>query len=864
MTNVLTEICNWATALKYWEQAALDKIMTGVRFTESDYDELLQYLLEDAKLEEPIGSRPALHFSEDADADAQSTGPVRLVKISNLQSVNALVSGQTLTFGPALTAIYGGNGSGKSGYARVLGCAGFTRGDKEVLPDVTQPVDDTVAPSADIEVAYENSNHIIPYQVGRKCPELASFYVFDSTSVRVHLTESNSLSFSPAGLSYLTRLAEVTDEVRGRLKAKIEEYSQPHCFDVLFPGDSEVSELIATLGPDTDLEALRQMATLSPEQQEQIHELDLKIAHLKTQDIPKQIGDLKQRIEDLENLVSRLCKAQEGLSNRAVDDICKAMRVYIDRQSAAQRVSVDQFKSEHLTQTGSDVWYRFIEAARALADAEQTPEGPYPQADSRCLLCQQPLSVEARELLMRLWEFLEGEAQTRLEKAQALLAEKCSALSETDLDFFDEESVSYRYLQEHNPELLEKVKTFITACCRRRESVCRMVADHAVDIEAFSPPDSGISDVRELINSLKESLKELEDEDPTKEIAKLEQQMRGLQHRELLGQHLSEIEDYVQKRIWAKRADRSGGSTRHITGKYNQLFGQLVTNRYVELFEQTLEDLGRPLKVRIETRGRKGEVYKQIALEADASILEEATPDKVLSEGEKRAVALADFLTEVALDTTSSGIILDDPVTSLDLEWRELIASILAAEAKRRQVIVFTHDLPFLYHLKKHSEQEQMELATHWIKRGETDDKPGYVFLDNSPALERDYRSTTRAHDIYKEAKDAPPERQETLLREGFGVLRACYEAFIIFELFNEVVMRFEERVSFGRLSDIVWDESIVHQVIAKCELLSRYIEGHLHSNALGAQKPAPKMLCSEIEDFDAIKKSLKNLKKMQ
>ena len=39
-----------------------------------------------------------------------------------------------------------------------------------------------------------------------------------------------------------------------------------------------------------------------------------------------------------------------------------------------------------------------------------------------------------------------------------------------------------------------------------------------------------------------------------------------------------------------------------------------------------------------------------------------------LSEGEKGAVALADFLTEVALDTTSNGIILDETLTSLDLD----------------------------------------------------------------------------------------------------------------------------------------------------------------------------------------------------
>ncbi len=249
-------------------------------------------------------------------------------------------------------------------------------------------------------------------------------------------------------------------------------------------------------------------------------------------------------------------------------------------------------------------------------------------------------------------------------------------------------------------------------------------------------------------------------------------------------------------------------------------------------------------------------------LEMDPSIpTDKGTPDKVLSEGEKRAVALADFLTEVALDTTSTGIVLDDPVTSLDLEWRRLIASILVTQAKRRQVMVFTHDLSFLYFLKKYSEEDNVEIAAHWIKRGDHDNKPGYVFLDNSPALERDYRRPTRAREIYVKAKDAPAAEQEALLRVGFGALRTTYEAFIIFELLNEVVLRFDERISFGRLSSIVWDQSLVEEVVTKCEALSRYIEGHLHSDAFGDQKPAPSLLLSEIDAFEALFKRLKSLK---
>jgi archaellum component FlaC len=863
MTSVLTEICDWAVnKLQYWEQIALDKILSGVQFKDLDYEELLQYLLEDADLAEQEEARPELHFPNRTDDKHKPRAPVRLLRISNLRNVNALVPDQTLTFCPSLTAIYGGNGSGKSGFARVLGCAGFTRGDKEVLPDVTQPIDEELMIVADIEIADRGSHKSIHYEIGGPCSELASFYVFDSTSVQAHLTESNAFSFSPAGLSRLTQLADVTDSVRDRLKGRIEEYSQEHQFDTLFQGNSEVSELVASLGPDTDIDELCQLAALSPEEKEQIDKLDLKIAQLKTQDIPSQIEELKQRIEDLDSLIGRLREAQKGLSDQKSEEIRAAVKTCVDCQKAAQQMSIGQFKSEHFAKIGSDVWYKFIAAAKALADAEEGREKAYPQHGDRCLLCRQPLTSDAINLLLRLWEFLEGEAQRSLEEAQDCLKEKQEAVGVINLDFFGDENVSHRYLQEYKAEMLQKVETFLSACRRRRETMQEITTSPSRDVELAPLPSNGIPELESIIKSLRSDLEKLEAKDPTEEITGLEQQKLRLEHRVLLGEHLSEIEKYVQKRKWAQRADRVGGSTRRITRKYNQLFNRLVTERYIELFEQTLDKLGRPLEVSIDTRGRKGEVYKQIALKSHPSV-EEAPPDKVLSEGEKRAVALADFLTEVALDTTSSGVILDDPVTSLDLEWREVIASILASEADRRQVIVFTHDLPFLYHLKKHSQEEGVDIATHWIKRG-TDGKPGYVFLDNSPALEREYRSSKRAREIYKKAKDAPAEEQEALLREGFGALRTSYEAFIIFRLFNEVIMRFDERISFGRLKDIVWDEQIAEDVIDACERLSRYIEGHLHSDAFAAQKPTPKTLIEEIQAFDALNKRLKDLKKQR
>lgn len=115
---------------------------------------------------------------------------------------------------------------------------------------------------------------------------------------------------------------------------------------------------------------------------------------------------------------------------------------------------------------------------------------------------------------------------------------------------------------------------------------------------------------------------------------------------------------------------------------------------------------------------------------------------------------------------------------------------------------------------------------------------------------------------MYEKARSADAALQEYYLRDGFGALRTTYEAFIIFDILNEVVMRFNERISFGRLTEIYWEPAIINDVVESCERLSRNLEGHLHSDALGAVKPTPSDLLEEIEHFKSLQDKLKDLKK--
>lgn len=114
----------------------------------------------------------------------------------------------------------------------------------------------------------------------------------------------------------------------------------------------------------------------------------------------------------------------------------------------------------------------------------------------------------------------------------------------------------------------------------------------------------------------------------------------------------------------------------------------------------------------IETRGQKGETVRQIVLSPEA-FAQRVAIDKILSDGEKRAVAFVDFLTEVSLDASSNAIVLDDPVSFFDIDSKESVAELLAKNAAKRKVIVFTHNLAFLHFLKVWCKKLNVGVESH-------------------------------------------------------------------------------------------------------------------------------------------------------
>ena len=858
MATVMNQIGEWATDLPYWEQLSLEKLVTASRFDAEDCEEVLAYLLDDAGLA-TAPPRPTLTFPQlnrlPAPAFADST---RLSKISNLRNVNALVRDQQLTFGPKLTVVFGANGSGKSGYARVIGSAAFTRGDQQVLRNVTKPgdLDEPISATFELMVG-DDTLPPIAYTVGDSHPALRSFYVFDSTSVRAHLTKFNPLSFAPAGLALLTDLVAATDSVRKLLKAKIGERSGVNPLSDAFAEPSAVTDAIAALGPDTDLDELKALATLSKADEARLEALDAELANLERQAVPRAIATIQTLQAGLRSIQDGLASASQQLGSTRVTAINAALEQWRERSDEAEAASTSQFDSPVFEQIGSPQWHELVEAAHHLASTERVGQDPYTTHATHCVLCHQALSDEASTLLSRLWALLESDAATAVASAAATLASLEGDVRAITLPAIHGDDDIWKAIRKRNGDAVAAVERFLSSCARRREEMLTALSERKQLTSEPLPscPSAPLTAVMELLDA---ELQSLAEKNPVERIAALRAEKREIEHRKRLAEHFEDAARFVADCRWVRAADQPKvrGSSKHITTKYNKLFQQLVTGRYVERFEKTLAELSCPMKVEVKTRTSKGQARKQVVMLTDASVSDkEASPDKVLSEGEQRAVALADFLTEVAVDDGSSGVMLDDPVTSLDFAWKKTITNVIVGLAQKRQVIVFTHDLHFLHCLQTSAGAQSVPLDTHWIER--RDNKPGWVFLNNSPVSDKTYKSSHIVKGILKQASgnEVPPATQQALLSQGFAALRTCYEAFVQFELFKAVVLRFEERLSIGRLKDVYIEPEVRDEVIDKVGLLSRYIEGHLHSDAFVAHKPTTDMLQQEIDDYEALKK---------
>jgi hypothetical protein len=85
--------------------------------------------------------------------------------------------------------------------------------------------------------------------------------------------------------------------------------------------------------------------------------------------------------------------------------------------------------------------------------------------------------------------------------------------------------------------------------------------------------------------------------------------------------------------------------------------------------------------------------------------------------------------------------------------------------------------------------------------------------------------------------------------------LRTTLEEAVVKKVFKDVVPRWSDHVLVTALKKVAWDNSLVDEIIELYEDLSRFIEGHFHSDEATGAPPQPSDLEERIAKADALLK---------
>lgn len=182
--GVLQDIFNWIQTLPLWQQDAARRLFEKPQgLSEKDIKEIYDLFKQECGIDVndsivaitlPLDKIPAIHTYDG----------LRLKSLQGLKHVNCIDSNQCLNFSlEGMTIVYGGNGCGKSGYARVFKKACFSRDTGEIIyPNAEKPEEKNEVPEATFVIENRGICRSIQWKNDISLPhkELATIAVFDS------------------------------------------------------------------------------------------------------------------------------------------------------------------------------------------------------------------------------------------------------------------------------------------------------------------------------------------------------------------------------------------------------------------------------------------------------------------------------------------------------------------------------------------------------------------------------------------------------------------------------------------------------------------------------------------------------------
>jgi energy-coupling factor transporter ATP-binding protein EcfA2 len=852
--NVLQAILEWSKDRPLWQRDALRRLILNGDLSEGDIAELTSICKATQGL---IEQQKSLTLSsEHIPEHTTNSEPVSLVSIFHHRGVNALAENQTLKLAPKLTVVYGDNGAGKTGYIRILKEACRARGKEQILGNV---ISGQTPLSPSVSIKYKVGTEVEPREWSGNGEDtlVSRVSVFDTQSAAVYLTEKTDVAFRPFGLDLFDKLVRACKAVKVRLESEQRALNLNAVASIqsLIPQGTEVAILLSNITSLTRPESIHALATLSTEEQGRLVTLERSVLDLQVNDPKKLIQQLGLQAERLRSLAGHLNQIQATLSSDVVDKVFSVRTEGMRKSDEAKRLHEHAFPSGMLSGTGSDGWKTLWESARSFSQEHAYPNLPFPLVDNgaQCVLCQQSLSLDAIDRFKKFEEFVISTTEQELKK----LREEFLGLRKALIDLKVETQAVHDILAEikiENEDAANSILESLRINSSRQKNIIAALTENK-DLDVETPAISSVTEVVKNLQSQVESrIRTLQESVRQDNRGRIMTELTELKARKLLSEHklivLDEIE--VKKKFAAYTLCISETTTQAITRKSSEVTREVVSQRLKDSFKDELKNL-RFNHAEVELRedgGSDGILYHKLILTRAPGV----NLPKVASEGEQRCLSIAAFFAELSTADDPSGIVFDDPISSLDFRWRESVSLRLVEEAKRRQVVVFTHDIVFLLQLKQFAEELQVEQLDQYVQNlpkgaGVCVEELPWIAMPIKKKIGYLNKAWQDADKLYRDGNTAAYEKEASHL---YGFLRSAWERALEEVLLGGIVERFRVSIQtqqIENIADITLDECrVLNAAMTKC---SSWISGHDRAPAARAPIPSPDELKKDIENLD-------------
>lgn len=672
-------------------------------------------------------------------ASASDAPPVSLASVSEPSHVNALSTTVPLTFSEGgLTIVYGDNGSGKSGYARLLKRIARSRHSEPVLTDVFRDTPG-LEPTAMLGVRVGQEALTVSWPESKR-PELHRMLFYDGACGNAYIADEADFPYRPYALFVMDGLIDGCGRMRTLIDTKLYE-NTGRARRIPRPTEegsqTEVARFLAGLNASSSIEELDSFLVKLGGSGMSISAVDAEESALRSSDTRQARRDLERTAERLGALSDHIELVDSVLGPEAINELDKAGEELRRIEQAAEQ-HAESLRAEALPGVGGEAWKVLWDAAKRFSEQDAYVDRQFPVSggDSRCVLCLQQLGESGGGVLTRLDQFVKDDIQVRREEARG----KQAALQRqrTSLQVFGGAVNGHMQdLEASHPEDVNAVRTLLV-----QYEAAQKAEDTKASIEG--PEATNVVGVVGTLRKAAAESKGLADDldDPEQIAHRLRAVAEKRREIELLIEARDARSDIVAEiaRLDERRCLeelKQAANTGPITRKILDLSEETITEVVRDRFTRETDRLGLDRVTITKTKAQKGALLHLPKLVGARQTIELS---RVFSEGERTALGLAAYFTEAALDESNSGLILDDPVTSLDHIRRERVAERLVDFALSRQVVVFTHDVAFVAELKAAAFRQEVVVVERWVARSRAGEKlPGFC-VDTHPWKAKDVR----------------------------------------------------------------------------------------------------------------------------